>query len=614
MLNQRRILSRRSVLWLPSLLSGGLLVVGWSAIGGLVSCDSTAKFNLPDTKFQEVQVVTTFPAVVDGKTITRVCGAPLDGSAPVVPNGLEFEVAFVSTDRKHPACEDEKDKDLAIKEGELIELTRVQTSGAAPTVGPANFKLHLDCLSPHKLGDQACSTSLSGTDLYGAAVNYKKVADRCDKARPENRLNVAVLVDHSGSVSGLVDANTLLEEAPASVNLPNNIGPEVKSDPFNARISAAATFLDSLNDYDRAIAYYFDEESTTGLSVACSDSRKCVGGSNDGNKCATDESCPGGGACFDDLSLLNDSFQDLPFKGCSDNQQKHCFGSMIGKGAFMKLGLDIKAKLKGEGRAPLWQGVNEAYSFLTGSAGDCNAGVDRNRHMVILTDGPDTCTDSEDFNYKDLTGAGKCRVKCPNAEIDYVALRAKMDQDNWPVQLHFVQFQSPAHKAPDARMQELACRSGGTYQFINSENFSKSNPTDYTTLTTAMSRVRNVLAGSWRVGFTHSAIGGGDIVTPGAMMAVQGNLQFINNKFASLDAAYNSVNNWRFGFTGQEDRRLLFRRACTSSADCGGGAECGANWCTGAGLCQADPAQNLLPCSTGKCCDGACAAKCDKCN
>ncbi len=607
------MLNQRKVLWLPSLLSGGVLALGWMVVGGLMSCDSTAKFNLPDTKFQEVQVVSTFPAVIDGNTITRVCGVPLDGSAPVVPNGMEFNVAFVSTDRKHPACA--HDRDLAIKEGELIELTRVKTTAPAPTVGPNNFKLHMDCLSPYApaTGDAACGTSLAGTDLYGAAVKYEKVADRCDPNRSDTWLNVAVVVDHTGSISGLVDAKTELEDLPAIVDLPSSISANTKSDPFNARITAATTFLDSLNDLDRAIAYYFDEDSSTGLSVACSDSRKCIGGTRDSEKCSTSADCPGGD-CFDDLSLTNDTFENLPFKGCSDNQQLHCFGRIANREPYMKLGLDIKAKLKGEGRAPLWQALEEGYTFMTGSAADCNAGVTRNRAMVILTDGPDTCTDSENFNYTDLTGSAKCRVQCANAQINYEALRKQMDQDGWPVQLHFIQFQSPAHKAPDARMQELACRSGGTFQFINSENFSKLNPTDYTTLTTAMSRVRNVLSGSWRVGFTHSAMSAGDIVAPGAMMAVQGNLQFVNPKFASLDAAYSGSNNWRFGFTGQEDRRLLFRRACAAATDCGGSAECAANWCTGGGLCQAAAAQDQVPCSAGRCCSGTCSAKCDKCS
>jgi len=614
------MLNPRKVLWLPSLLSGGLLVLGWTVVSGLMSCDSTAKFNLPDTKFQEVQVVSTFPALVENNKITRVCGAPLDGSAAVVPNGLEVNVAFVSTDRKRPLCA--HDRDLAIKEGELIELTRVKTTLPGPTVGPNNFKMHLDCLSPYKAGDQACSTSLSGNDLYGAAVHYEKVADRCDPNRSDTWLNVAVMVDHSGSVSGLVDGESQLEDLPDITDLPGNIDANTKSDPFNARITAATTFLDSLNDLDRAIAYYFDEDSSTGVSVACSDSMKCIGGTRDNEKCASSSDCPGGD-CFDDLSLTNDTFESLPFKGCSNdtNQQKACFGRLSVRKQLMKLGLEFKAKLKGEGRAPLWQGLEEAYTFLTGSSADCNGGVSRNRAIVILTDGPDTCTDSEDFNYKDLTWPYKsdpnkqpqCRVQCANAQINYQALRKQMDQDGWPVQLHFVQFQSPAHKTPDARMQELACRSGGTFQFINSENFSKLNPTDYTTLTTAMTRVRNVLSGSWRVGFTHSAMNAGQDVKPGTMMAVQGSMQFINAKFLSLDAAYSGSNNWRFGFTGQEDRRLLFRRACAASTDCGGDAECGANWCTPAGLCQASAAQDQLPCSKGKCCGGTCAAKCDNC-
>lgn len=598
----------------------GRLIAASLVTAGLAACDSTAKFSLPDTKFQQVQVISAFPAHIDEVThvVTRVCGAPIDETDvanTLTPNGVELSVNFVSTELRLPACDN--DRDLAVKEGEYIELKPVKTNGYRPTVGPQNFSMQLACLEERGADDpNSVCTSALGSDnltLPATTVRYQPFSNRCTED-DNTHVNVALVVDHSGSISGLVNRDKLLEDQPGK-GLPPLDLKVVDSDRYNSRISASHLFLDSLNDLDRAIAYYFDE---TGVFVAAADSYACVGGAKDTAPCTglADKGCTGGD-CLPDETLANDTFT-----GNLAGDQAKAFGPMRDDRPYkeqLKLGLDLKAKFLGKGRAPIWQAVDTAFTFLSGAAGVPKT----NRHIVLLADGPDTCTESEQFfNYRDLTSPApttpKCSLPCATAAVQYKTLLKKIKDvqdkgDN--VVIDVVQFQSTAkeYQEPDARMMELACRTNGTYQFINTSKFNRSKPDEWTkAFNGAMQRVRYSLAGNWRPAFSISAMGQVDPVGIGKVAEMKGGMQFQNAKFASLALAYELSESWRFAHSGAEDRRLVFRRsACATSADCGGADECGANHCTGSGLCVAAPAPDQLTCGgeTGgkRCCSGTCA-------
>ncbi len=69
----KRTAMDRKRLWLPSTLVAGSMAVMWVMVGGVVSCDSTAKFSLPDRKFTDVQVVSAFPVrIEDDGTSKRI--------------------------------------------------------------------------------------------------------------------------------------------------------------------------------------------------------------------------------------------------------------------------------------------------------------------------------------------------------------------------------------------------------------------------------------------------------------------------------------------------------------------------------------------------------------
>lgn len=630
-------MKQSKVLWLPapaSRLSTTLLraALGLTAVValGLASCDSTAKFTVLDTQFADLQVVAAFPArVEENGSIVRVCGDVLPGDEAVEPNGVELNIAMMSNGLKKTACRNAgnaPDRDRSIKDGDLIDLTRINSRASLGliTVAPQHFTMHLDCIHEHGPGKKAdCASGVSNADLPGVALRYSKLADRCSPQVPETWVNVAVLVDHTGSISGLVDGNTQLEDDPGKLEPTLPITEQIKSDPFNQRLTAVDNFLSLLNDTDRAGVWYFDEDK--GVDVGCSDAYICQGGASPGGKCPGPGSAQcGTGTCVDDPSNANDTFTATSFSGPGPNRQNACFGRLETpfRRDWFRNGLLSKAKHAGVGRAPLWHATNELFKFMSGTAAEGNAGVSGPKHIVIVTDGPDTCTDSENFNYRDLTGKsakGICRTKCAQAgETDFKKLRDDMVAKNWPVVLHFVHFQSPAnrYKVPDARMQELACRSGGTYQFINTEEVNKSDPNAYAVVTTAMSRIRSVLSGSWRVGFKHSELKPAGAALPvGKMMSLEGYAQFKNvARFPSLNAVYTDSQAWRFGFTGLEDHRLTYRSACSEDKDCGGTSECGANRCLSSGLCESAPAENQQACSKGKCCAGKCeSTKCDLC-
>jgi hypothetical protein len=613
---------QRRVLWLPSTVIGSSLGLTWLLTGGLASCDSTAKFSLSDVKFQGVQVVSAFPAfIADDHSVVRVCGGKIDPSdpnepEPLKPNGLELVVNLLSTKPDKAACTD--DKDLSIKDNELVEQKRVRATGLKQTVGPNNFTLQFDCIDERTPGNPACKTALNGS-LPAAELRYQALSTRCNPDNKDSAINVAILIDHSGSTSGFVDGKTGLEEPPALVNV-GKFGDD-KSDPFNNRTDAAKTLIETLNPNDRAIAYYFDEQ---GVGVAASDSFACAGGSLiDAQDCSgpADTKCTGG-ICAADPTETAGKFKDLAF----GDLENAAFGPVSAKKEFLKLGIDLKAKFKGAGRAPIWEALNTAAHLFERNSASGGGIARQNKHIVIIADGPDTCTETDQFfNYKDLSGAGTCRSTCAATTTQYKLVMQYLAglNDTAGQNLHIVvdviQFQSAAveYQQPDARMMEVACRTGGTYQFINTKDFVRVDANSYRAIDKAVSRVRNSLAGSWRPAFKDGSIANGEI-PPGIMQAVRGSLQFSNTKFPSLASTYTTTNDWGFRYEGgvTEDRRLLFRTACLTNADCGGTGDdpCSAKHCTPAGMCEDAPARDRLPCGESKrCCDGKCGTdKCDK--
>ncbi len=622
---QRTTLSR---LWLPTVASALSVATVWSVTGGLSSCDSTAKFTVPDRKFYAIEAVTAFPAAFDandGHFLGRVCGAPLldtngqalvgdDGQpvvepAPAAANGVEVTANFMSSSLVKPPCGD-SDKDNSIKAGELINLTRVITDSPA-TVTVGNFEFDVRCVGSQS--DLSACTQ-TAVPIPAATVAYKNIVSRCDPGNVQGTLvNVALVLDNSGSMKGNVDKETLKEDALGYFDAPPTPLTNVASDWSGVRFNAATSFIDSLNANDRVVGYLYDEN---GPKIGSSDSYIC--NSDDpavnGAWCHPgDGTCPAPGSCDQDPAMTNDNYS-----GALALAECNAFGSNPNLRADLENGLDLRRNAA-TGRASLWQTVENAYAFLSGGGANCPGGSFgqlNGMHIVVLTDGPDTCVDGDDFSYQSLKNSdttGKCRTKCATSDVVWKQLMVRMAKARYPVHVHFVQFQAPGYKDPDPRMMEMACRTDGTYQFINSENFNKSASSGFSdALARAVNRVRNGLSGTWRVGYKWTSIPTESEFPKGAIRAIDGDFVFKDPKFDSLDPAVHDLDkeSWRFTINGEEDRRVLMRMPCANDGDCAGsGDSCSANHCGEGGLCVSIPAPNGEPCGTnGTCRNGACTA------
>lgn len=606
----------------------GAVLLAPLVLGCLVSCDSTAKFGINDRKFTQVQVVAAFPAEIqDDGTMRRVCGVLEDtdfddvtqakvplwkrpdhegpaGATPPVANGIELNVNFVGSEIKKRDCT--QDRDQSIKERELIDLTAVQTTsklnpGQTPTVGPGNFQVNFECVEPHApITKSVCaSNTISVANGTPTSVSYVNRAGRCHPSRENTRLNVALMLDHSGSISGFIDKTSFKEDNPGKTDPPQTLMP---SDPKNVRISAIEAFIAALNPRDRLVGFYYNEEIN--VKVAADDNLICIGGSDNGKKCIENNDCQSGN-CFPGGAQGTDQFAIETVQ----NGANLAFGANTKSRIYLQTALNDKVKYGGKGRTPLWEALNTTYDFLA------NAPVQGNRHVVVVGDGPDTCTESEDYNFKG--GDGQCRAPCSESFTTFRKLRIKMAKANYPVTVHFVQFQAHGYQKPDPHMMELACRTGGTYQFINAREIPEEKADALNTaMVRALLRVRYALSGSWRVGYRMTAMQKNDVILPGKNYSIAGNLRFTNNDFPSLSGAYQFDTSWRFALDAENvDRRLSFRKACNTHADCGGTDECAANHCSAAGMCMPGPAPDKLPCGDGKkrCCAGKCEAKCDSC-
>lgn len=563
-------------------------------------CDGsgTTKFVVFDRKINDIQAISAFPAVIDQNGgVKRVCGAALANEPTVAPNGMELTLNLTGSPVHSPACG--SDADLSIKEGEFIELSALLASGGKPTIEPGNFKINLDCVEAFEQAvGTGCVASAGGRQLTASTVRYAANTKRCAPSQPETWLNVAVLIDSSGSTTGFVDPVTRLEDAGA---VPD--GKLVSSDPGDARILAVETFVNALNGRDRVIAYHFGENLPDGLKVVATDDAACVGGVNAGGVCAVEAQCPGG-TCVVGENAKGNSFSSLS----RVDAETRAFGNGLKRRGYLLHGLQ-EIKDEGVGRAPLWSALNLAADSLVRLAADASSSQ---RHIVVLTDGPDSCAHGENLRYTGSDGA--CRTPCSASAVTFQEFRAKLAASGYPVTIHFIQWQAPGYKEPDAEMMEIACRTGGTYQFLNFQEMDNSNLDALNdSMRQAIVRVRYTLSGSWRIGFGLGAMqpSPAEHLKTGQLYAASGSLRFESTLFTSVNSAYENSTNWKFGTAeGGEDRRLLFRQGCGAASDCGGTGECAPQHCSAGGLCRSGAAPDNLPCQGGVCCEGACTATC----
>lgn len=531
-------------------------------LSGLVACDSTATIYISTPKFSQVQFLSAYPARKNGDKWERVCGT---GQA----DGFLTNVEYLSTQRRTGASGVPSDQDISIRPQDVIE-TRVVDGGLPDDINlssPGNVQLTFDCINQASTPGNNCT----GANAPAATVDdIEYIANTSARGRGNN---VLLLIDQSGSIGGLVRDGIFKEERTPDP-LPTNFG-NVASDKTALRIAATRRLMGILNSEDRFGALAFGEGID--LQVPCSE-----------------------------------AIQDV------DADLQTCFGAR-------NLGIwsDGLNKLQSStnGRSNLWKAVEKGYDFLR-----ARHDTQRSNHIVVLTDGPDTCAGENRLT---------CTSPCTTGNYDELISKIQADQNdqNAPdIHIHFVQFESIGYPGRDARQVEVSCESGGHYQYINSNTFTTATTAAFQdALNTAVSNVRFAFMGHWQIATSvpsYSTAGAG--VAPGALYALQGTLTVKGSSHL-----FATDRNFQFGYglgmaatnATTWDRRPTLRKPCGSFNDCGsasGGGACDVVCSTETLTCAngATPVRlpDLAACNDGTpgsfCCGGECqtSGECAICN
>ncbi len=608
------------------------------ALAGSTACDSTAKITPQELLFKDLRVVSAVPATFDAgaNEWVRACGN--DSGEGIIVN-----VALTSTQRAGTGSA--TDNDTSIRPGDIVNL-RVVDGGLEDDiqVKQGTVVLDLDCVDavPDDNLSSCASGSSAGVPLNSPQVAYEtyaaisddaSLADQRDAARTMPH-NVILLVDQSGSMGGLVNLSTqpvngtactnnddctgiggsnpmvcfndecaftqcicgetcsCKEDDPGVVNA--TVGGQqfidYGSDYFNVRITAARSFIENLNSRDKLGVLAFGEGiSGEDLIVGC-----------------------------------NDTF------GVVEDDLDRCFGTNREKVLQPGAGDTtdpLSALAPGSGRSNMWSAVKVAYDFLRTKA---TSKPKETYHIVVLTDGPDTCSVTDGF--------GDCQTPCSTITDDTIASMIAQDQadpNGAHIQIHFVQFESQGHPGRDPRQVDIACQSGGHYQFLNTvKGFASAQTGAFIeALESALFNIRYSLMGNWKFGgavptWELDAASG---TQPGSMYAVSG--QFTITDASKLQPEFN-VQSFGVGKgvgakdATQWDRRPTLLKPCETDASCGASDAAGEGSCTiicssDTRLCPAGATGIDRPhgasCTTadgagGACCAGDCQTGiCDQC-
>ncbi|MCC6620645.1 MAG: VWA domain-containing protein [Deltaproteobacteria bacterium] len=513
--------------------------------------------------FVHAVVVSAYPAVKAGDGAwVRVCAADARLATGIITN-----VVLASTQRR-PDGAGPRDDDLSIRPGDVVEARTV--GGDLPvdidleTAG--HLGLELDCIDPQPQPNPSaggCQGAVPSAQLDG--VDY--VAHTPSRAEAHD---VILLIDQSGSIGGIVAPDEgYREDEDGRFDLPNNFG-DLASDRFSLRLAAARAFTDSLNEADRLGVIAFGERlaNGAGLKVPCADA-------------AGLDVQAGLAACFG-----------------PDREPWHATS-----------GID---SLRGDalGRSNLWRAVQAAYDFLAARPASAAS-----NHIVVLTDGPDTCVDGESLT--------RCASRCSTVTHDHVLERIQADQvdpDARRIQIHFVQFESLGYDGRDPRQVEAACLSGGHYQYINSNDYPRDQLAALQeSLDQALRNVRFALMGHWALAAAVPAYAQGAPAPagspPGALYGLSGALVVrASSHLVSADREFPFGVGQGAGATSAPawDRRPTVLKPCGSASDCGGtdGPACSVVCSRETHVCPAGAVGITLPdtaaCDAGSCCDGQC--------
>ncbi len=557
----------------------GILLCALTLVAG---CDYTVDIRGTTYQFQRMEYVSAVPATKNAdNTYSPVC----DGSG----NAVLMTVNLVGSQTNVAAGSGEADLDLSMRPGDVIKTFGGDTRFAlieGSTISESLFNVTVDCLDPYPDPDLVTGTSVcQGVANPGAVqgvqpawLHYQSdfpISDKGSYARPfgqKDKIGVAILIDMSGSMNGFVDKETYQEASPNLSPAPwdSTNFKQYGSDPTNHRIAVVKDFMNLLNPDEKSIVFRYSEDVGVSPKVVCAN-------------------------------------QD----GLAENDlRSECYGTnranvLSPSGTSSVSALDaIQAYAKG--RTPLWAAVSEVYDFMKAAPST------EVRHMLVIGDGPDTCSiDSPDYNPK---MGGLC------SSIGFGQFLQKVQTDlatpGVPrVHVNFVQFQGKGYVVRDPLQEQIACVTGGKYVFVNSQDLPQSSAQALNeALKDAMSKVRYTLAGAWTM-----AIDVPDLANPGLPKGTHVALNGVIT-LAGQDGSIAKLNQSLLLRVGKEspipglgalDLRAAVKVPCGAPAECGWLAdvdECHNKSCLASGsVCGADRKADLTTCgAAGVCCAGAC--------
>ena len=444
-----------------------------------------------------------------------------------VPEGLALAFNLIGTGKGGSLG---SNNDLQVREGDLVGGSNggLVTVGGGASVRPDIFQVDLSCIEAYPDETSTCESD-DGVMSPNSGVSEVELVKRSpSRTQP---IAVAILVDHSSSTIGFGNQDR------KEVKDDGFVVPGKFADPTHSRYRAAIDgIINLLNDNDLLIAYYFDEDGVMlacnapgidGISDEAQRERTCFGPQHDWVAGAIDPSDP--------TKILDGAFTDLSQ------------GSILAKG-----------------RTPLWAAVDHAWSFLEESGKvnyDGNI-VELAKHVVVITDSPDTCNPNSPAYLPDE----------PCSSVSYDDFRARVEavplEQRIPVS--FVQLQSYGYPEQDPAQMEAACLTGGTYQWVNRLELADTSDQLETALREALSRIRYTFGGVWRLYIDTPVLYDPDadkMLPPGRVFAIDGEVTVKPSIVAAKERTFT------FKYSEPNDNRLPFRRMCTAESQCPGGAD-----------------------------------------
>lgn len=487
-------------------------------IGPLAGCDTTATFQRSVVQFDPVtpiQIIAATPYKTENGERVPACGSGDQA------DGFFISFNLKSTEHKGALT---GNTDLQVRENDRVG-DRAVTVGPGKAINAGIFGLALSCIEGFPDKTSNCETD-DGLPNPNATLEDVDFVRRTDSRKQP--VAVAVLMDHSESMIGF--GNQDRKEVKQGFVEPGKF-----SDPTHARYKAASEgLIRYLNPSDRLIAWYFNED---GVKLAC----------NAPNLEQAGDAIQQERACF--------GTRHEWVAGATDSS-----GNAV-EGAFTELG---KGTIIARGRTPLWAAVDHAWDFLIANAKGSDG--DLPRHIVVVTDSPDTCNPKS----PDFLPDEPCAT-----HLDYDTFKQKVEAVPMAqrIPVTFVQFQSYGYPQQDAAQMEIACLTGGVYKWINRLDYADDSNDFERDLQGALQVIRYTLGGVWRafvkVPSLNEVDGAGNpLLPPGLINALDGTLTLVPPNIVNPEQK-----SYGFHLSPPADSRLLLRRTCTLDTQCPGGQD-----------------------------------------